>query len=123
MQLTEIMRQQLLADVAAAQQEENPLLNGIDLHRLQTTLERELSTDELSSIMMTVGRDRASSMQALCLAMIDRLTPITESSSERVEPSSPPRTWKVEQPPHSRLFRHLTHRGTRVHGVAVGRLA
>jgi hypothetical protein len=123
MQLTEIMRQQLLADVVAAQQEDNPLLIGIDLHRLKVTLEREISADELASIMMTVGRDRGASMQALCLAMIDRITPDTESSSVRVEPSPPSRAWKVEQPAHSRLFRHLTHRGTRAHGVAVGRLA
>lgn len=123
MQLTEIMRQQLLADVIAAQHEDNPLLKGINLQRLKATLEREIGADELSSIMMTVGRDRAASMQALCLAMIDRLAPTTESPSEQLEPSVRRRGWKVEQPTHGRLFRHLTHRGTKARGAVAGRLA
>jgi len=111
MQLTEHMRKHLIDGVIAAQKEGNPLLQGIDLQRLQTTLERDLTEDELSSVMLLVGSNRNESMRAMCLTMIDKKkrSPEPEQEQEVPQPRVPARGWKVERPAHGG-FKHLTHR-------------
>lgn len=107
MQLTEHMRKHLIDGVIAAQQEGNPLLEGIDLQRLRTTLERDLTEEELASIMMLVGNNRNESIRAMCLTMIDRTKP-TPAEPVAIQRSS--RSWQVEQPLHRNVLRRLTHR-------------
>lgn len=72
MQLTEHMRNHLLQGVIDAQTQNNPLLEGIDLNRLRSTLERDLTEEELASLMIAVGMDTAESMRALSLSILDR---------------------------------------------------
>lgn len=110
MHLTDHMRKSLLDSVIAAQNEGSPLLAGIDLQRLKTTLERDLSEEELASIMMTVGHNRDESMRAMCLSMIDRSVPSPEPAGQPSPVSARQRGWKVEYPLHRGVLRRLTSR-------------
>lgn len=119
MHLTDHMRQSLIDSVITAQKEGSPLLEGIDLQRLRATLERDLSEDELASIMMTVGHNRDEAMRALCLNMIDRAALSPEPSELPPPVSVRARGWKVEHPLHRDTLRRLTSRagvGNRLQG-------
>lgn len=110
MQLTDHMRKHLLDGVIAAQKEDNPLLAGIDLHRLQKTLERDLSEDELFSVMMVVGHNRDETIRAMCLTMIDRAT---EEKNINDSPQ-PQQGWRVDTHARLRHLKRLAHRSPRV---------
>ncbi|MCU1532906.1 MAG: hypothetical protein JWO49_2477 [Arthrobacter sp.] len=109
MQLTEQMKNHLLEGVIAAQNEHNPLLEGLDLNRLHQTLESDLTEDELISLMISVGVDPTDTIRAMCLTMIDRKAPATtEQNQDPVVPTPPPiRSWRVERPDHGGPLRRI----------------
>lgn len=107
MHLTDHMRKQLLDSVIAAQKEDNPLLEGLDLHRLQKTLEKDLSSEELFSIIMMVGGHPIGS--GVRPDSVAKPTPVTPSAA-LTQSKSENRRWKVERPTHVGMFKSLTHR-------------